>query len=124
MKQLVLFLTIVILLKPLWPIVEYTINYKYIVEVLCENKDKPELSCNGKCYLAKQLVKDSADKEKNPFRDNKSKFELSIIDCLQIESNKLEYFNFVIHTFKRYSESNSELFLLQLLQPPELVIAL
>ena len=40
----------------LLPYVEYFINYKHISEVLCINKDKPVLSCNGKCYLNDQLL--------------------------------------------------------------------
>jgi hypothetical protein len=45
------------MVKPLAPIIEYYSNYDYIASVLCENKDKPYLECNGKCYLEKQLKK-------------------------------------------------------------------
>lgn len=55
--------------KPLWPVVEYAINYDYIVNSLCENRERPESHCNGKCYLAKQLGEES-QKEKNPFSNN------------------------------------------------------
>lgn len=40
----------------------YVINYEYISEVLCENKDKPELDCHGKCHLEKELKKDEQRK--------------------------------------------------------------
>lgn len=40
----------------------YAINIDYIAEVLCINKDKPELSCHGKCHLAKELKKDDQRK--------------------------------------------------------------
>jgi len=33
----------------------YQINYDYYSNVLCENQDKPELHCDGKCYFSKQL---------------------------------------------------------------------
>ena len=33
----------------------YQLNIDYIIETYCVNKDKPELKCNGKCHLAKQL---------------------------------------------------------------------
>jgi hypothetical protein len=36
-------------------IADYLLNYDYIAKVLCINKDKPEMHCNGKCHLAKQL---------------------------------------------------------------------
>ncbi len=39
------------------PVVDYMVNYDYISTVLCENVDKPQLECNGKCHLAKELDK-------------------------------------------------------------------
>lgn len=41
---------------------EYFINQDYIAAVLCENKDEPEMECNGKCYLKKELKKDEERK--------------------------------------------------------------
>ncbi|MEJ8803302.1 hypothetical protein [Pontibacter sp. H249] len=38
----------------------YFANKAYIAAVLCENKDKPQLNCEGKCYLKKQLNKTEA----------------------------------------------------------------
>lgn len=52
-----LFIVFTIAVRPIMPVYNYIVNYEYIVENLCENKDKPELSCNGKCYLAKELSK-------------------------------------------------------------------
>ena len=33
----------------------YHLNIDYIIETYCINTDKPELQCNGKCHLSKQL---------------------------------------------------------------------
>lgn len=33
----------------------YELNIDYIIETYCVNKDKPQLQCNGKCHLSKQL---------------------------------------------------------------------
>lgn len=44
------------LVKPFWPVMDYMVNYDYIVNTLCENKDKPEMHCNGKCHLSKELA--------------------------------------------------------------------
>ena len=41
------------------------VNYDYIVTNLCENKSKPELKCNGKCHLTKQLAKASESSSEN-----------------------------------------------------------
>jgi len=36
-------------------VVNYMAQYDYYKTVLCENKNKPELKCNGTCQLAKEL---------------------------------------------------------------------
>ena len=35
----------------------YQANKQYVATTLCENKDKPQMKCCGKCYLRKQLNK-------------------------------------------------------------------
>jgi hypothetical protein len=45
------------MVAPAFPIIEYLVNYEYIANELCENKDNPLLGCNGKCYLEKQVKK-------------------------------------------------------------------
>lgn len=37
-------------------LVHYAMEYDYYANVLCENKDKPELHCNGSCHLAAELT--------------------------------------------------------------------
>jgi hypothetical protein len=46
---------VVAMLQPVIPLIEYYSNKEYIASVLCENRGKPSLACNGKCYLEKQL---------------------------------------------------------------------
>ncbi len=42
----------------------YSLNIEYIITELCENKDKPELNCKGKCYLKKKMGEaDKAEKQ-------------------------------------------------------------
>jgi len=41
----------------------YNLDPMGFIEALCENKDKPELACNGKCQLKK--VAESQDKNQN-----------------------------------------------------------
>ncbi|MFD0793300.1 hypothetical protein ACFQZX_06695 [Mucilaginibacter litoreus] len=33
----------------------FELNRNYIATKLCENRDKPQLHCNGKCYFMKKL---------------------------------------------------------------------
>lgn len=48
-----------------YPIVDYIINKDYIAEHYCVNKDNPEMDCDGKCYLVKQLKQASDDQEES-----------------------------------------------------------
>lgn len=36
-------------------IVYYQLNIDTIIEKFCVNKDKPQLKCNGKCYLISKI---------------------------------------------------------------------
>ncbi|MEZ5008756.1 MAG: hypothetical protein R2753_11455 [Chitinophagales bacterium] len=48
-------------------LVSFNINQPYIAKVLCINKDKPELKCNGKCHLNTNLSENHQDKEETPY---------------------------------------------------------
>ena len=51
------FLFLSSIIRPVLPVYEYLLNYDYIVNVLCINKDKPEMHCDGKCYLKNEISK-------------------------------------------------------------------
>jgi hypothetical protein len=70
-KKIIFIVLIALFLKPILPVVDYVVNYEYISKVLCENKDKPKLQCNGKCHLMKELAK-AADTENPKSSDKKS----------------------------------------------------
>ena len=57
----ILYLTVILfyLLRPSLPYIEYAINRDYIEKNLCVEKENPENSCHGKCYLNEQLNKQS-----------------------------------------------------------------
>ncbi|WP_420149118.1 hypothetical protein [Spirosoma sp.] len=69
MKNALIFLLLFATLLPTvsqWgTIAYYHANKEYIARVLCQNRDKPQLHCDGQCYLAKQLKaqQDKQDKE-------------------------------------------------------------
>lgn len=62
---LLLAATLLPTVSPWGTIAYYQVNKDYIARVLCENRAKPELHCDGKCYLAKKLKaqQDKQDKE-------------------------------------------------------------
>lgn len=41
------------------PFIEYSLNKDYIAKVLCINKEKPKMHCDGKCYLMKRVQETS-----------------------------------------------------------------
>ena len=45
-------------------ILAFKINQDYIASAFCENKDKPEIHCNGRCVLAKKLKQAEQNEEK------------------------------------------------------------
>lgn len=66
MKIATLILSLFMFFKPVLPVVEYVVLYDYIKNELCVNRDKPDLECNGKCHLKKELANASDTKtEKN-----------------------------------------------------------
>jgi hypothetical protein len=79
-KKAIIIIALLLFLKPVLPVFEYVVNYDYIVKELCENKDKPELHCNGKCHLMKELAKASEDEK--PLSEKKSvHHEQEILFC-------------------------------------------
>ena len=71
----------------------YTVDPIGFIEELCENKDQPELQCNGKCHL-KKVTESSQSTEKNP---------LQIIDFKDIllHQHIISEVNFKIKTTSR-----------------------
>ena len=41
---------------PFYTYAGYFLNKDFIIENFCINKNKPELECDGKCYLTKQIA--------------------------------------------------------------------
>lgn len=70
MKKIVIILALFIFLKPVIPVLDYMANYEYIAKELCINKAKPQMHCNGKCHLMKQLAQ-SSETEKPVQNDKK-----------------------------------------------------
>jgi hypothetical protein len=47
------------------PLVDYAVNYNFIVSELCEQKDEVENKCLGKCHLTKEISKQTEIPDKN-----------------------------------------------------------
>jgi len=60
--------------------VDYAVNYDYISKVLCVNKSRPEVRCNGKCQLVKELAK-ASETEKPASQNDKKAFSPIELFC-------------------------------------------
>ena len=58
---LFLVLTLASSLKVAGTLGSYALFTDDFIERYCENKERPELHCDGKCYLAKMLLQESND---------------------------------------------------------------
>jgi len=47
-------------------VVSYHVNKEYITANFCENKAKPQMKCNGKCYLAKKIQAEEKQEQQLP----------------------------------------------------------
>lgn len=65
-----IFIIFTLVVSPLSPLISYVINYNFIVKNLCQNRDRPQLMCNGKCYLAKELFKTEKQNQENIIKTN------------------------------------------------------
>lgn len=111
--------TCYMVLRPLVPVVEYAVNYDYIAKVLCINKNRPEIHCNGKCYLSKELAK-ANDSESSPFQKLKNSGQKILDTYILPETtaiNTTERRQFFSFNFT-YETAYSFLFLTHIFKPP------
>lgn len=80
------FLLIFSNLSRIWILVDFAVNQDFIATVLCINKDKPELQCNGKCHLANQIKQQEEKENSGTAPESKTKTEIIFIhhQCLEI----------------------------------------
>jgi hypothetical protein len=71
-------------------LVHYQLNKTEITEKYCENKDKPQMHCCGKCHLKKEMANDE-ERQKSPVTPE-VKYDIqlfaSIIDVYTFHSDK------------------------------------
>lgn len=60
---------------------DYELRKEFIIDNFCVNKDRPELNCDGKCYLATRLAAAQKQEEKQAERNFMFKLYENITDC-------------------------------------------
>lgn len=69
------------------PYLNYIVNYNYIATELCENKNKPQVHCNGKCHVQKEIKK-LVDEESQPDK-TPATFKIIVFQELPTTSSRL-----------------------------------
>jgi hypothetical protein len=59
---------------------DFEIRRDYIVANLCENRNRPQLNCNGKCYLAKRIAETKKQEERQAEQDYMSNLIYQVMD--------------------------------------------
>lgn len=108
MKNLYFILALFLFVKPIIPVFEYIVNYDFIVKELCENKEKPELACNGKCHLMKELAK--ANDSDNPLSTDKKEAGKQPIEVLFLEKFPIDFQLFTCIEVKKINSFYSNLY--------------
>ena len=123
MKRLYIYiLLLAFIVKPVYNLcflTYYQLNTEYITETFCENKEKVELACNGKCHLAKQLQADTNPQEEN----STSIIPIELFSLVFIEkSANLNLFKNQLHlnknVNKRYLKGYTYTFNYECFKPP------
>lgn len=109
------------MVRPLVPIMEYYANYDYIATVLCENKDKPYLECNGKCYLQKQLKEVNHDNHEHKSTIPQINFDDYPISPLNQFSYQLKVFKELNSEKSYYVNYTSQDFFKSVFKPPQVI---
>jgi len=79
LAHILIFTTLAANVGQLFVYAGFELNQNYIISELCVNRDKPQLHCNGKCYLMRKL-KQAEQKEKNRDGENqRSMFQHGVV---------------------------------------------
>ena len=89
------------IIRPVMPYIEYAINKDYIAKYLCVQRDIPDNSCDGMCYLHEQLKKNSGPIDANSENNTNNTENNRIEDHLKSEEiiagrfeNEFSFFSF------------------------------
>ena len=83
---------------------DYELRKDYIKSVLCVNKNRPEMHCDGKCYLAKRIAAAQKQEESQAEKEFVSKLvEIDSTNSIFNQTSiKFELFSYIIETFDNY----------------------
>ena len=122
-SHIFLFLYLTAMLRPVVPFIEYGIKYDYISKILCINKDKPELKCNGKCQLSKKLIETNPTDSENKSTPPSIKFEDCPITYLNSNKYATQLYDYLIKKDSYFNENRrTKNYIKQIFHPPKFLV--
>ena len=113
----ILFLSVILLLHPVLPYLEYYTFREYIAENLCVNRDNPESCCEGKCYLEKRINEDNRDNRQEK-QDPVVNYQRQVEYNLPVRNNLSFYVSEYLIEFVYIAPLYSSAFCKTIFQPP------
>ena len=101
--------------------ITFKVNQDYISKELCENREVPEMNCNGKCYLAKHLQKEEK-KEKEEKAPVEQRVKIDVLCFYKktfsdlLVQYKIEENNILFNSIHKLKEG----YLTKVFQPPQI----
>ena len=112
------FLYLLAMVRPIVPLASFVVNQDYIAEFLCINQDKPELNCNGKCYLMQKLDEQNEEKRQNLPRISMEEYPIGFVRFMTIDLP--EKITTSAHNFTNYQNNYRFIYSDNQYRPPAL----
>ncbi len=123
-KAIAILLLFSVMVRPFtqaYYLIDYQLRKDFIAKALCVNKQKPQLNCNGKCYLAKRL-KTAEEQESKAQHNIFNKYEAPTMICEEVSNPHFQSFSAAnTSATDSYSNHYSGLFAVHIFHPPCLV---
>ncbi|PJJ64210.1 hypothetical protein CLV73_2568 [Chryseobacterium geocarposphaerae] len=112
-----IFIIFTIAIRPVLPLINYAVNYDYIVKNLCEKRNIPQSTCKGKCYVEKELAK--TEKQSN----NSQNIKITGLDVFLSQeilsfSDKNQFDIPIKSPSSDYSKSHTSEYFARIFHPP------
>ncbi len=92
MKKIISILLVSVILlqsfSKMWILLSFKVNQDYIAQVLCINRDKPQMHCNGNCILM-QRMKAAEEQEKQQI-PKKLKDHQEVLYCFAVPTWQID----------------------------------
>ncbi|QNK64959.1 hypothetical protein H7F33_10935 [Pedobacter sp. PAMC26386] len=97
----------------------FEFNKEYIASNLCINRNRPEMHCDGKCYLMKKIKQAEENEKKEAARNNLSLLEVSFYqEPFSFSFHDPFTLNIGNHSFPAYAYLYTSHYIRNIFRPP------